>query len=162
MCPPCSGRWASHRAIPLTALGPGMGQDSLVCRSVNNSCRKALPHREGGSRPTSTSRESEGTSMMDVCRHHMHKCATYRSCTDPWWHHADATSRPTVLLITQLMPFLVLTNSRQKTNHGELKLAWAYRQRECRGAREQNYGCLYGSSSHTTWWTPWGLGTRRT
>ena len=58
--------------------------------------------------------------MMDVCQLHMHKHATYWSCTNPWWHHADATSRPTVLLIIQLMPFLVLTNRRQKTNHGEL------------------------------------------
>ena len=42
------------------------------------------------------------------------------------------------------------------------KLAWAYRQRECRGPREQNCRCRYGSSSHTTWWTPHGLGARGT
>ena len=42
------------------------------------------------------------------------------------------------------------------------KLAWAYRQRECGGPREKNGRCRYGSSSHTTWWTPRGLGIRRT
>ena len=42
------------------------------------------------------------------------------------------------------------------------KSAWAYRQRECREPREQNCRCHYGSSNHTLWWTPRGLGARRT
>ena len=42
------------------------------------------------------------------------------------------------------------------------KLAWAHRQRECREPREQNCRCRYGSSYHTTWWTPRGSGARGT
>ena len=42
------------------------------------------------------------------------------------------------------------------------KLAWAYRQRECGGLGKQNCRCRYGSSNHTLWWTPRGLGARRT
>ena len=79
LCPPCPRRWASHRATPPTVLGPGMDQDSSACRSVNTSCRKALPHSEGGSRPSSPSRENEGTNRVGVCQNPMHERTTYQS-----------------------------------------------------------------------------------
>ena len=59
LCPPCPRRWASLMATPSTVLGPGMDQDSSACRSVNTSCRKAVPHREGVSRQSSTSYDND-------------------------------------------------------------------------------------------------------
>ena len=87
LCPTCPTRWDT----PLTVLGPGMGQDSSACRSVNTSCKKALPHREGESRPLSTSRENEGTNCVGICQNLMHKRTTYQSCTDSRRSIADGT-----------------------------------------------------------------------
>ena len=92
-CPPRPRWWASHRATPPTVLGPGMDQDSVACRSVNTSCKKALPHREGESRPSSTSCENEETYRVGVCQNPMHKRITHQSCTDYRRSTADATLR---------------------------------------------------------------------
>ena len=67
-CPPRPRWWASHHATPPTVLGPGMDQDSSACRSVNTSCKKALPCREGEGRPSSTSCENEETNREGVCQ----------------------------------------------------------------------------------------------
>ena len=47
------------------------------------------------------------------------KLTTYQSCTDFRRSIADATLRLTISPTTQHKPFMVLTNLRQKTNHGE-------------------------------------------
>ncbi len=72
------------------------------------------------------------------------------TCSPPVW---QSLSEEGVAWEATVLPLYFLPRN---------KSARAYRQRECREPREQNCRCRYGSSNHTTCWTPRGLGTRRT
>ena len=67
----------------------------------------------------STSCENEGTNCVGVCQNPMHERPTHQSCTDFRRSTADATWRLILSPTAQHLPFKVLTNLRQKTNHGE-------------------------------------------